>query len=101
MDGFAVAEHLRLRHPEAFNLLSTLVLPYECLDDGFHFRATGPILKLDPHGRVIQVCRLIIATSLSPALGPGVTVVQVLLYMVLVAKRSVRTAEANSLLDIG
>ncbi|CAN0368975.1 unnamed protein product, partial [Scytosiphon promiscuus] len=55
IDGFAVAERLRLESPAAFDFFSRTSLVYQCFDEGCHYVAEGPIFRLGAHGHVIQV----------------------------------------------
>ncbi|CAM9285762.1 unnamed protein product [Hapterophycus canaliculatus] len=55
IDGFAVAERLRLEDPAAFDFFSRTSVSYQCFDEGCHYVAEGPIFRLGPLGQVIQV----------------------------------------------
>lgn len=55
VDGFAVAERLRVEHPEAFDFFSRTSLSYQCFDLGCHYVAEGPIFRLGASGQVVQV----------------------------------------------
>lgn len=55
IDGFAVAERLRLESPKAFDFFSRTPLSYQCFDEGCHYLAEGPIFRLGSHGQVTQV----------------------------------------------
>ncbi|CAM9549273.1 unnamed protein product [Scytosiphon promiscuus] len=55
IDGFAVAERLRLESPAAFEFFSRTSLVYQCFDEGCHYMAEGPIFRLGAHGHVVQV----------------------------------------------
>lgn len=55
VDGFAVAERLRLEHPDAFAFLSRTSVSYQCFDEGCHYMAEGPVFKLGTRGQVVQV----------------------------------------------
>ena len=60
LDGFAVAERLRVENPEAFKFFSQTSLAYQCFDDGCHYVAEGPIFRVDPLGFVDQVHDVIV-----------------------------------------
>lgn len=51
-DGFAAAERLRQSNPRAFNMLTSTVRRYRCMDrdTGWHLEASGPVIALDPSG---------------------------------------------------
>jgi Taurine catabolism dioxygenase TauD, TfdA family len=55
-DGFAVAERLRCTNPEAFDVLSTTVRRYRCIDcaTGWHLEASGPVIS-DVNGEVVMI----------------------------------------------
>lgn len=55
LDGFAVAERLRVENPEAFEFFSQTSLKYQCFDEGCHYVAEGPIFRVGPLGFVDQV----------------------------------------------
>lgn len=54
-DGFAVAERLRLEHPEAFEFFTKTSITYQTYDAGYHYVTDGPIFRMGPHGVVDQV----------------------------------------------
>ena len=54
VDGFAVAEKIRKKHPEAFSLLSTQPVRFRYLDKGSaDLEATSPLIETNPQGEVI------------------------------------------------
>lgn len=55
VDGLAVADQLRASHPDAFRVLSTVLVPAHYLEEGVELRAERPPLRLDRYGRVRQV----------------------------------------------
>lgn len=55
LDGFAVAERLRVENPEAFDFFTRTSLKYQCFDEGCHYVAEGPIFRVGPLGVVDQV----------------------------------------------
>ena len=55
VDGFAAAESLRARRPDAFATLSQVDVPAQYIDDGVHLRARRPTIRLAPDGAVEQV----------------------------------------------
>jgi trimethyllysine dioxygenase len=55
VDGFAAAELLRERTPEAFQLLSEVSVPAHYIEDGVELQARRPTIRLDGNGRVEQV----------------------------------------------
>lgn len=69
-DGFAVAERLRAEDPAAFEVLTRVRPRYRYADDTAHLENTGPLIELDPTGRVCQV-RFSNRTELVEALPPA------------------------------
>eukprot|EP00639_Heterosigma_akashiwo_P016118 CAMPEP_0206394884 /NCGR_PEP_ID=MMETSP0294-20121207/21685_1 /ASSEMBLY_ACC=CAM_ASM_000327 /TAXON_ID=39354 /ORGANISM="Heterosigma akashiwo, Strain CCMP2393" /LENGTH=443 /DNA_ID=CAMNT_0053848969 /DNA_START=11 /DNA_END=1342 /DNA_ORIENTATION=- len=56
LDGHRAAADLRARAPWAFRYLSySASFEYQCHDQRCHLRASGPIFKLNAHGKIIQV----------------------------------------------
>jgi len=56
VDGFAVAEKIRRKHPEAFSLLSTLPVRFRYLDkEAADLEATSPLIETNSHGEVIAL----------------------------------------------
>jgi trimethyllysine dioxygenase len=55
VDGFAAVEHLRATNPADFELLSTVSVPAHYLEDGVHLKASRPTIRLDEHGRLVQL----------------------------------------------
>ncbi len=55
VDGFAAAERVRATDPEAFAALSRVEVPCQYLEPGVHLRASRPVLRTDPGGRLVQV----------------------------------------------
>jgi hypothetical protein len=55
-DGFAVADQLRSTDPEAFEILSSTVRRYRCLDKetGWHLEASGPVIQVR-NGQVVGI----------------------------------------------
>jgi len=54
-DGFRAAAGLRRRHPEAFTCLTTTPVTFAYADATAVLRATGPMIGLDPRGRIRQI----------------------------------------------
>ena len=52
VDGYAVAEALRERDPEAFRILSTTAVRFRYRDDVTELTASAPPIELDVNGRV-------------------------------------------------
>ena len=53
VDGFAVAEALRGRHPEAFDLLARVPIDFAAsVNNGDEWRARGRVINLDEEGRI-------------------------------------------------
>jgi gamma-butyrobetaine dioxygenase len=46
-DGFAAADFLKCKSPEAFSILSNVTRTYRCVDSetGWHLKGTGPIIS--------------------------------------------------------
>jgi len=54
-DGFRVAEELRTHAPEAFDALTRVRPHFTYVDDDTILENSGPLIELDPQGRVRQV----------------------------------------------
>ncbi|MEI6642550.1 MAG: TauD/TfdA family dioxygenase [Novosphingobium sp.] len=54
-DGFAIAEDLRADDPEAFRLLSEIVIPFRFHDEEADIRVHAPVIQLDRHGAVTEI----------------------------------------------
>ena len=54
-DGFRVAEELREKAPEAFEALTQVRPDFTYVDDDTVLENSGPLIELDPQGRVRQV----------------------------------------------
>ena len=55
-DGFAVAEDLREADPEAFELLSTVTVPFRFHDDDYDIRSRKQVITLDEDGALKEIC---------------------------------------------
>jgi gamma-butyrobetaine dioxygenase len=55
VDGFRVAEDLRIEHGQAFKLLSTHAIEYRFHDDTCDIRTTAPIIEVDREGRLTRI----------------------------------------------
>ena len=55
VDGFKIAEHMRMHHPEDFIALSTLSMSFYNKDKDSDYRFKGPALVLDSSGAVVEV----------------------------------------------
>lgn len=69
VDGFQVAERLRAEAPEAFAVLTRVQPRFRYEDDSALLESEGPLIELDPRGRVRQV-RYSNRTELVEALPP-------------------------------
>lgn len=56
VDGFAVAEDFKARHPEQFDLLTRVAIPFRFLDDAVDIRTRHPILVTDTDGQISELC---------------------------------------------
>jgi len=56
-DGFAAADHLKEKDPEAFGTLSSVVRTYRCIDEptGWHLEASGPVITTTKNGVVTGI----------------------------------------------
>ena len=54
-DGFALAEDLRARDPEAFRLLSEIAIPFRFHDRDADIRTHAPVITLDRQGKVCEI----------------------------------------------
>jgi gamma-butyrobetaine dioxygenase len=69
VDGFAVAESLRVDHPRAFETLARIEVPFAFCDDSAELRARRPLLTVSPTGELLAVHynnRSIAPLSLAP-----------------------------------
>lgn len=55
-DGVAVAEDLRTHHPEAFEVLSTVSVPFRFHDGTTDIRSRKTVITLDSRGDVSEIC---------------------------------------------
>lgn len=55
-DGVAVAEDLRARDPEAFEVLSTVTVPFRFQDGSTDIRSRKTVIALDTRGAVSEIC---------------------------------------------
>ncbi|WIY26988.1 TauD/TfdA family dioxygenase [Parasedimentitalea psychrophila] len=55
-DGYAIAEDLRQLDPEAFELLSTVSIPFRFHDEDTDIRSRKKVINLDEDGQVIEIC---------------------------------------------
>jgi len=57
VDGFHVAERLRVEAPHLYRILTEVVVPAQYIDEeeGVHLLAHGPVLRLDRENRMVQV----------------------------------------------
>lgn len=54
-DGYALAEDLRTKDPEAFRLLSEIAIPFRFHDRDADIRVHAPVITLDRHGAVSEI----------------------------------------------
>lgn len=54
-DGFALAEDLRAKDPEAFRLLSEIAIPFRFHDRDADIRTHAPVITLDRAGKVSEI----------------------------------------------
>jgi trimethyllysine dioxygenase len=55
VDGFAVAEQMRMEDPDAFDMLTMVDVPARYLEKGVHLHAERPAIRLDRSGAIAQV----------------------------------------------
>ncbi len=55
VDGWSVAEQLRLERPELFDVLCTIPVPFRMFSDDEETLASNPIIRLDVHGQIAQL----------------------------------------------
>ena len=55
VDGFRVAESVRDADPDAFDLLSTVDIPFRFHDRDFDIRSRSPVIVLGRDGRLVEV----------------------------------------------
>ena len=56
VDGFAIAEDLRIEEPEAYRLLSTVTIPFRFHDAGFDIRRRQRVIREDGAGAIEEIC---------------------------------------------
>ena len=56
-DGFAVAEELRRRSPDAFAFFCAAPIPFECREAGVHVRSLAPVFDLEPRSGALRCVR--------------------------------------------
>jgi gamma-butyrobetaine dioxygenase len=54
-DGFRIAESLRERDPDAFDLLTRIPVPYRFHDREFDIRVHRPVIGLDERGQIFDI----------------------------------------------
>ncbi|RHY97440.1 hypothetical protein DYB37_005226 [Aphanomyces astaci] len=57
VDGYAVAEWLRNKHPDAFDLLSNVSIPHVFSSQDLFFQHKAPILSVDPTTKAVRDVR--------------------------------------------
>lgn len=55
VDAFALAEDLRVKHPDMYDVLASVPVPCHYIEPGVELRAERPVLRLDANGRLCQV----------------------------------------------
>ena len=55
VDGFKIADVLRAKEPELFDVLSTVTIPGQYIGDGSHLMAARPAFRHDHTGALVQV----------------------------------------------
>ncbi|MFY0681903.1 MAG: TauD/TfdA family dioxygenase [Thalassovita sp.] len=55
-DGYAIAEDLRREDPEAFELLSTVSIPFRFHDEDTDIRSRKRVINMDEDGQIIEIC---------------------------------------------
>ena len=55
VDGFRIASDLRSRHPDLYDVLSTVHVPGQYIGDGSHLMAARPVFRHDHRGALVQV----------------------------------------------
>jgi trimethyllysine dioxygenase len=55
VDGFKVADHIKMTDPLAFEVLSSVKVPAQYLGDGVHLRAEHAVIGLDHNGDLAQI----------------------------------------------
>jgi gamma-butyrobetaine dioxygenase len=56
VDGFYIAELLEKSYPEHYALLTTMEFEFANRDKNSHYRNKSPIIKLDKHGKPVEIC---------------------------------------------
>lgn len=47
VDGFKVAEILKQENPSHFKNLTEIEVESEYIENGFHYKCTGPVIRID------------------------------------------------------
>jgi len=55
VDGFAIAERIRVEDPDAYATLTEVIIPARYLEPGVHLRAERAALRLNAKGELVQV----------------------------------------------
>lgn len=55
VDGFAIAEKLKIQDPSAFEVLTRVIVRAHYIEPGIHLAAERPVIRLDHSGNVEQV----------------------------------------------
>ena len=55
VDGYAIAEKIRVEDPEAYETLTEIVVPAHYLEPGVHLRAERPVFRLNSAGELVQM----------------------------------------------
>jgi trimethyllysine dioxygenase len=56
VDGFKVAELIRVQDPQAFDTLTQVAVPGAYIDEGVVLRAEHPVIRLHSDGSIKQIC---------------------------------------------
>jgi trimethyllysine dioxygenase len=55
VDGFKIADIIRSREPELYEVLSTVAIPGQYIGDGAHLMSARPVFRHDHSGALVQV----------------------------------------------
>lgn len=62
VDGFKVAEILKHENPLHFKTLTEIEVESEYIEHGFHYKCTGPVIKIDRTSNEVNQIRYTIPT---------------------------------------
>ncbi len=56
VDGFAIAKDMRESEPESYQILTSVDVPYQCINTDISYWSQKPIIKTEDNGELQQIC---------------------------------------------